>query len=93
MVFLPCATIVFAATAAAWTSPIFAAFVVVVPPLNKPVICLLFKFAPPFKLLKPVTVCVPPTVLFPVTVLLPFTCKPVDVTVPANVGASTTLYL
>ena len=57
-------------------------------PAASPVIFWLFKFAPPFKLLKPVTVWVPVTVLFPVTALLPFTCKPVDVTVPAKFGLS-----
>ena len=56
VVFLPCCTTVFAAAAAEVTSPILAALVNVVPPLARPVICLLLRFAPPFKLLIPVTV-------------------------------------
>ena len=48
MVFFPWATIVFAAAAAAWTSPIFAAFDAVVPPLATLVIALLPALMPAF---------------------------------------------
>ena len=64
MVFFPWATIVFAAAAAAWTSPIFAAFDAVVPPLATLVITLLPAFIPPVLLILAVFgVCVVPSAL------------------------------